>query len=367
MEKQERIPLTKENAHRVKSIRRIGTDEEAVLFHFRKGSARVYPHVHTYGDGGSEAELRPKDFNQWEVATFHHPGYLEGLEKMAYDAYRWSSFDPEVRAETDVMNYERQLHEDLQQIPEEKQEDYIRSYRNKLSEVWNSQSRCANPMVTGRSGFNVSRHEKAENAYQNKYNAFMEWRERFLNAMRKIKEAACPEEEKLEKAWYDLKRDIESSAKTINEIDTGKVRGYHRALFVSSIQGKVTTLANRGEVEIVQRAVDYISEFNARVKKPIITARSRFFQLPDVAREARVKLAAVKEQENSEITFEGGTLVYNYEADRLQILFDGIPDDNRRKTLKTSGFRWSPKHKAWQRQLTRNAISTAKRLLNIKD
>lgn len=63
---------------------------------------------------------------------------------------------------------------------------------------------------------------------------------------------------------------------------------------------------------------------------------------------------------NKEVPFEGGTLVWNYGEDRLQILFDRIPEDSRRKELKSSGFRWSPKNKAWQRQLTSNALGAAK-------
>ena len=39
-----------------------------------------------------------------------------------------------------------------------------------------------------------------------------------------------------------LKRDIASSAQTIHDIDTGKARGYSRALFVSSILNKVITV-----------------------------------------------------------------------------------------------------------------------------
>jgi hypothetical protein len=68
-----------------------------------------------------------------------------------------------------------------------------------------------------------------------------------------------------------------------------------------------------------------------------------------------------------EVPFEGGTLVWNYGEDRLQILFDRIPEDNRRKELKSSGFRWSPRNKAWQRQLTSNALSAAKRVLNLQN
>ena len=38
--------------------------------------------------------------------------------------------------------------------------------------------------------------------------------------------------------------------------------------------------------------------------------------------QARLKLQEIRERENRELKFEGGTLVWNYEADRLQILFD---------------------------------------------
>ena len=187
------------------------------------------------------------------------------------------------------------------------------------------------------------------------------------NTYRRKKEAARPEEEKLEKAWQTLKRDIKSSADTIHGIDTGQCRGYNRALFVSSILNKVSTFANHGEVEIVSRAVDFISEYNARLRKPVITPRNKFFQLPELAERMRERLKAVQSRENKEVPFEGGTLVWNYGEDRLQILFDRIPEDNRRKELKSSGFRWSPRNKAWQRQLTSNALSAAKRVLNLQN
>ena len=102
-------------------------------------------------------------------------------------------------------------------------------------------------------------------------------------AMERMKEAAKPEGQKLEEAWNRLKRDIASSAQTIHDIDTGKARGYSRALFVSSILNKVSTYAGKGEVEIVQKAVDFITDFNAQCKKPVITPRNRFFQLPEMA------------------------------------------------------------------------------------
>lgn len=262
------------------------------------------------------------------------------------------------------MQYEKLLQEDLLQIPKGKQEEYIAIYKQKFSSLLGSLSNCASTMITGPANFNQKRNEKA-NKSDNKYNDFQEWRNRFISAMQRVKEAARPEEEKQEETWLRLKRDIHSSANTIYEIDTGKARGYNRALFVSSILNKVGTFANHGEVEIVQRAVDFISEYNLSVKRPIITARNKFFQLPEIAQRMKEKLQIVKEQESKEVKFEGGTLVWNYEEDRLQILFDNIPEESKRKELKSSGFRWSPRNKAWQRQLTSNAIYAAKRVLNL--
>lgn len=65
--------------------------------------------------------------------------------------------------------------------------------------------------------------------------------------------------------------------------------------------------------------------------------------------------------------FSGGEIVRNLEADRLQILFDEKPDEETRAALKQNGFRWSPRHSAWQRQLTQNAEIAARRALGLTE
>lgn len=72
---------------------------------------------------------------------------------------------------------------------------------------------------------------------------------------------------------------------------------------------------------------------------------------------------AADPQENT--AFDGGEIVRNIEADRLQIIFDSKPDEEMREKLKSSGFRWSHRFGAWQRQLTDNAERAARQLLNI--
>lgn len=63
--------------------------------------------------------------------------------------------------------------------------------------------------------------------------------------------------------------------------------------------------------------------------------------------------------------FDGGQIVRNIDLDRLQILFDAIPDADTRAALKQNGFRWSPKNQAWQRQLTDNAERAARQVLRL--
>ena len=78
------------------------------------------------------------------------------------------------------------------------------------------------------------------------------------------------------------------------------------------------------------------------------------------------KRAQQAEQPADNTAFPGGEIVRNLEADRLQIIFDEKPDEEMRAKLKSNGFRWSPRYGAWQRQLTQNAESAARRALGLK-
>lgn len=77
------------------------------------------------------------------------------------------------------------------------------------------------------------------------------------------------------------------------------------------------------------------------------------------------KRAQQAEQPADNIAFHGGEIVRNLEADRLQIIFDEKPGEEMRAKLKSNGFRWSPRYGAWQRQLTQNAESAARRALGL--
>lgn len=61
-----------------------------------------------------------------------------------------------------------------------------------------------------------------------------------------------------------------------------------------------------------------------------------------------------------EINLENGKVIHNKEINRIQFLFDNIPDEETRKILKSHGFRWSRYEKAWQREFNFNCIRATK-------
>lgn len=112
-----------------------------------------------------------------------------------------------------------------------------------------------------------------------------------------------------------------------------------------------------------QNALDYCKAANTYYRKHK-TLRGKIKRVQ--ARLADLdKLQAAAQQPDNTTKFDGGEIVRNAEENRLQILFDEIPDADTRDALKSNGFRWSPRNKAWQRQLTQNAEYAARRVLGL--
>ncbi len=57
------------------------------------------------------------------------------------------------------------------------------------------------------------------------------------------------------------------------------------------------------KVEIVDKALAYIREWNMREKKPIITERHKFFQLSEVVRKVKEQQEKLANMENKEYPF----------------------------------------------------------------
>lgn len=76
-----------------------------------------------------------------------------------------------------------------------------------------------------------------------------------------------------------LFKDVVASISTIAAIDRGEEKGLTRSLFVSSIVNKLKTRHNNGQSEVVDAALDFISETQKYLDKPIISTRNGVWSL----------------------------------------------------------------------------------------
>lgn len=72
------------------------------------------------------------------------------------------------------------------------------------------------------------------------------------------------------------------------------------------------------------------------------------------------KLQSIARLHYEEVEINGVKIVLNPEENRVQLFFDGKPDYEIRKELKSNGFRWSPSNGCWQRNISNWAVHVAK-------
>ena len=344
MEKHEILSM--KNCHRAATVQQIANPEYGVWkFEWRGqklgGNAfyTEYAHIASKPCFGNATVISDND-------------NLAELWEAARRAFSATSFDPEKRAAQYIREYEKLLLDDLKEIPQDEQGQYIAKFKEWVATLFAKHSRIMSAAITGPARFPTERNRKANNSYESAVAEFQSWRERVQAAAARRIEAAKPQEQKTAEAWERVKEDID--------------RFVDWNLCSTNLYNRLETIARKGEVELMQRAIDYVRELNKGRKRPIYTERHKFFKLAELAAAIRGRRAVTAEKTDKDVPFDGGIVRYNFAEDRLQILFNEKPDAGMIGTLKHSGFRWSPRFGAWQRQLTRNAEDTAKRLLNIK-
>ena len=363
-----KIVLSKQNAHRAAVVRNIKYPEWGDwAFHYK---AQELPGQNNYAHiigMGSNSKVLHTDSNMldYEIVSYKYPVLFEEFDSLAYRAFNWTSFSPDERGVRTIKEYEEQLNADLKDMSDSEKERYIANYKKYFSAWLSAHSNCASSAITGGSGFNVRRAEKANKAEAARYGDFVNWREKALKVIAKREKESHPEKNRLEQI-ESLINDIISSAATIHGINIGVERRYSKALFVSSIYNKVETYAKRGDVELVKMAIQKIREFNER-KSVVITERHKFFKLDEIAEANREKKADAAERENTEAPFKGGKVVNNFAENRIQLIFDGKPDADIIGQLKKAAFKWSPRFGAWQRQMTANAAYAVKNFLKANE
>lgn len=297
-------------------------------------------------------------------------------------AYEVQSFASEKRAQqrqTDYVQDVQSVYAAMQKIAEtpEQQvildsaiETYKADYLKYFYAVIDAKGRTMSVMIAGPSNFNARRNEKRMATEQKRVEEFHAWQKRAQASIQKAILNARSVEQKVSQAWNLLRADMERSLRVIADIDSGKNRYSARALFVSSIAGKIERVAKAGDVWMVDQALDLVRTYNADHAKPAFTAKHSVWKLHDVATAVQAKhkqyiatIAQTPEAATNVLGVYGDVqIVDNIEADRIQILFPGRPDEPTMRALKGAAWRWSPSNKVWQRQRTSAARYSAEQI-----
>lgn len=288
---------------------------------------------------------------------------IESLRNLAMNAYSGISFDPEKRGQYILNDYSQELLEDIETIKKHEgdEERFVNKYVSLLSNWMSAQGRCLSAMITGPANFPVRRNEKANNSERNRYTEFREWREKALKAITRVEStdivkgsdgALQKMEEKLNKAI-----EFQEGSKALNKVMRSKKltleqkKDHLKGLYPKMEEKQIDDLFVPDCMGIIGVPSFSLTNNNAKInnlKKDIIAEKRRAEQYKGG---------------DKKYILGGVDVVENVEANRIQLLFDGKPEQEMINDLKRNGFRWSPRFQAWQRQLTQNGIYATKRLL----
>ena len=226
-----------------------------------------------------------------------------------------------------------------------------------------ARGRCVSTMIAGPSNFNVRRAQKASSSADKRLQEVVKLKKRFLkNAARDRKEA------KVEAAGGPiavLRQEIEdvttqlNMMKTANRIVRGKPRNERTDDKIAALVALCVGPAVAESLFVKDFAgYGYPSFELTSARTAIKRKEERVVEL-----ERRDESA---DREDIRLTFPGVTVTLCFEDDRIRIRHDAIPATEVRQSLKSSGWRWSRREGAWQRQLTENAIRSAEELLGVK-
>ena len=304
---------------------------------------------------------------------------------LAERGHRGTSFVPDKRAAQEQNGYVAHMESvwksiDIKAItPEQKTtaviefEKYREGYADRLKQQLVRRSSIMSTMVTGRGNFPVERMNKKNDADMRKTQEFMKWDEKAQGRLLKavvpttgIISADEPNAPALLQQKIDDARALQVKMKAANKIIKRKTpTSTTRGTTLTAEDIKIGQLVN--DIGLTQKQAE-------ELMKPDFAGRLGFPAYEITSVNANIKRMEGRqkgiEQSRStpataDITFKGGTVVDNTEANRVQIFFDEKPDTDTRTALKRRGFKWAPSQGAWQRQRGPNTIQGVRDALNI--
>lgn len=268
-------------------------------------------------------------------------------------------------ATSEYQNMVNRVYEIVERIEEkkpnlaEKAQRMAERYSRKLAEYFNTYYRneasCPSILISGGGNFPVRKKEKQNSRRETLMN---EWN--YLeNYARKIEHLLTMEQPILSGDAQAIEL-LEEKLESLKESQE-RMKAVNKAVKMKDTAKGDELLKDMGYSD---KQIKEFREpdFCGRIGFPSYALQNNNANIKRV--ESRLnKLRAAKEKGNQEAENKFFKTVENADIMRLQLFFDGKPEDKVRDILKSNGFKWSPKNGCWQRQLTENAKYALKRVV----
>lgn len=284
--------------------------------------------------------------------SFDTPDW-DAIWKRMYDSYHWNSFDPENAANYSVKEFKNNYAWAVERLPEDRKKDFTDKFVSYIYEIALLNAAAPSAAVTGRGGISAkqaAKYNAANDRYMEKRAKFSDWIKNYVDRANRIEEreikAAMSSEQKFDARFEEIKKNIDYLAQLLQY--RGQVPSYRITNARQNLQSKIENEASKGNVDLVERLLDYMKPLN------VYTNRSSIWTLADRARKRVAQNQAQEaqfEEQNADET-SGYQVEFDTNEDRVKIYFDSIPSEQIRTWLKQHNFRWSPRNSAWQRQIT---------------
>ncbi len=291
--------------------------------------------------------------NEALAETAHYANSMRDYEKGSTTA-RYRSY---VDAAAEVAE------ERKKKYPEEAERiDYLLDkYARKLADWYNRNSSveamCPSVLISGAGNFPVKKKEKQNSRRE----ALMQEWEDIARIARRIETVGSDaimsgDAQALEKLRHRLEQ-REDAQETMRE--TNAYWRKHKTLdgcpYLTPEQAQAITeaMAKPYRFDPSPFPTYQLSTNNAEIRR----LKDRIAQLE------KVKATGTQEHSEEDIGVEGLKIVENAEAMRIQLIFDGKPEEEVRTLLKHWGFKWSPSFGAWQRVLNDNGKYAARKVI----
>ena len=285
-------------------------------------------------------------------------------------SYSWISFDPDTRAEKDIKQWGEMFYSLYNSLSEEaKKQGVLEKYNSAFNNGYNSllklereiiatRSKTFSTAITGGAGITEKQISINETRMRLQAEKSELWRQKY-DKLQKI----------LEKIAKNKPADLYEEGDVIKSTDTHAIKKLQDK--IKAIEAEKDFLKRSEKaVKEYQRTNDFTvfskynipndkaNEYIEQIKRFGYALLSGLNNKNAEIRRIKERIAILEKNQakgTDEILIEGGKIVYNGEAQRLQIFFDGIPSKEVREALKSHAFKWAPTAKAWQRTLTENA------------